>query len=403
MVEICRSIWRSEIALLNNKDLQALYEDLSIAQADLVQAGLLQNPTFSGAVSVPVAGPDVQTGFDIGVVQDFLGLFLLSARKKVAGAELEATKLRVGHAVLRTTFDVQAAYYALVSAQQVLEMRRTVLDAGDAAAALAEAQHAAGNISDLDLVNQRALYEQLRTDVERSVADVVAAREALTRLLGLWGVDAAFHAPSRLPDPPGSDPPIEPLEAAAIGRRLDLASAHQETLALLHAAAMARDFRFIGSPGVGVTFERSPERYSAVTPNASLQLPIFDQNQAGIARLEARARQAQAREQALAVDIRSEVRAGAGRLTAMRNVVERYSTVVLPLREELVRLSQEQYGAMLAGASQVLVAKQNELTARREFIEALRDYWIGRADLERAVGCAFPDGPPAAPTPGPTP
>ena len=58
---------------------------------------------------------------------------------------------------------------------------------------------------------------------------------------------------------------------------------------------------------------------------------------------------------------------------------------------------------MLAGASQVLVAKQNELTARREFIEALRDYWIGHADLERAVGCAFPDGPPAAPTPGPTP
>src|SRR5438045_1448774 len=33
-----------QIALLNNRNLQATYEELGIAQADLVQAGLLQNP-----------------------------------------------------------------------------------------------------------------------------------------------------------------------------------------------------------------------------------------------------------------------------------------------------------------------------------------------------------------------
>src|SRR5580698_5239272 len=72
-----------QIALLDNAELQALYEDLSVAQADLVQAGLLQNPTFSGGLTAPVAGSGVQTGFDVGVVQDFLGLFLLAARKKI--------------------------------------------------------------------------------------------------------------------------------------------------------------------------------------------------------------------------------------------------------------------------------------------------------------------------------
>jgi cobalt-zinc-cadmium efflux system outer membrane protein len=394
-----------QIALLNNKDLQALYEDLSIAQADLVQAGLLQNPTLSGAVTVPIAGAAVETGFDVGVVQDFLGLFLLSARKKVAGAELEATKLRVGDAVLRTTFDVQGAYYTLVSAQQVLGMRRIVLDAGDAAVALAEAQHVAGNISDLDLANEQALYEQMRTDVKRSEADVVVAREALTRLLGLWGVEIAFHAPSQLPDPPAVEAPLDRLEAIAIGRRLDLASAHQETEALRHAASTARDFRFLGSPGAGVSFERSPEHYSAVTPTASLQLPIFDQNQAVVARLEARERQARARETALAVDIRSEVRAAGARLVAMRDVVDRYGRIVVPLRERLVALSLEQYGAMLIGAPQVLTARQNEVNARREFIEAIRDYWLARADLERALGSALPGGAATttAPAPGATP
>jgi cobalt-zinc-cadmium efflux system outer membrane protein len=389
-----------QIALLNNRELQALYEELSIAQAELVQAGLLQNPTFSGAVTVPIAGQDVQTGFDLGVAQDFLGLLMLTARKKVAATELEATKLRVGDAVLRTAFDVETAYYTLLAAQQILDMRRTVLEAGDAAVALAESQHAAGNTSDLDLVNERTLYEQLRTDLKRSEADVLVAREALTRLLGLWGADAVFHVPARLPDPPSAEAPLEHLEALAIGRRLDLASAHERTQALSHAAAMAKNFRLVGSTAVGATFERSPEHYSAITPNASLELPIFDQKQAAIARAEALARQAQAHETALAVDIRSEVRVARGRLLAMRDVVDRYAKVVVPLREQVVRLSQEQYNAMLLGAYQLLAAKQNEVNAYREFIEALRDYWIARTDLERAVGAAIPNGVPAPETSG---
>ena len=379
-----------QIALLNNEDLQAIYEELSIAQADLVQAGLLQNPTLSGGLTVPVAGLDVATGFDLGVAQDFLALLVMSARKKVAGAALEATKLRVGDAVLRTTFEVQTAYYTLLGAAQTLEMRRTVLEAGDAAVSLAEAQYAAGNINDLDLVNQRTLYEQLRTDVRRSEADVLTAREALTRLLGLWGVDAAFHVPPKLPDPAPAEPPLEHLEALAIGRRLDLASAHAQTQALSHAAAMTRNFRLVGSPTVGATFERSPERYSAITPSASIEVPIFDQKQAVIARLEAEVRQAQAHERALAVGIRSEVRAARGRLAAMRDVVERYAKVVVPMREQAVSLSQEQYNAMLLGAYQLLAAKQNEVDAYRGFIDALRDYWIARADLERAVASAIP-------------
>jgi outer membrane protein, heavy metal efflux system len=379
-----------QIALLNNKDLQAIYEDLSIAQADLVQAGLLQNPMLSGGVTVPIAGLDVATGFDLGVAQDFLGLLVMSARKKVAGAELEAAKLRVGDAVLRTTFDVQSAYYTLLGAAQTLEMRRTVLEGGDAAVSLAEAQHAAGNINDLDLVNQRTLYEQLRTDVRRSEADVLTAREALTRLLGLWGMDAAFHVPAKLQEPAPAEPPLEHLEALAIGRRMDLASAHAQTQALSHAAAMAKNFRLVGSPAVGATFERSPERYTAITPSASLEVPIFDQKQAVIAHLEAQVRQAQAHESALAVGIRSEVRAARGRLAAMRDVVERYAKVVVPMREQAVSLSQEHYNAMLLGAYQLLAAKQNEVDAYREFIEALRDYWIARADLERAVASAIP-------------
>jgi outer membrane protein, heavy metal efflux system len=66
---------------------------------------------------------------------------------------------------------------------------------------------------------------------------------------------------------------------------------------------------------------------------------------------------------------------------------------VIPLRERIVALSQQHYDAMLLGVYQLLLAKQAEVNAYREYIEAVRDSWIARADLERSLGGRLP--PPA--------
>lgn len=377
-----------QVALLNNKTLLATYEDISVAQADLVQAGLLQNPVFGAGILFPVAGT-AQTGGSVSVSQDFLSVFTLAARKRVATAELEAAKLRVADAVLRTAFDVETAFFMLQSARQVAAMRRTILEAGDAALDLARRQREAGNINDLDLANQETLYEQVRTDLVRSDADVVTAREMLTRLMGVWGSDATYHVAEKLPELPAAEISVEHIEAVGIRGRFDLGAAHAEAQAASYALAMAKNYRFFGTTSLGGSFERSPEGFSVAGPNASLELPLFDQKQAMIARLEAQTRAALARETAIAVDIRSEVRAAAGRLVAARAVVDRYAKVVVPLRQRVVELSRQQYNAMLLGAYQLLQAKQNEVNAYREFIEALRDYWTARAELERATGGAL--------------
>jgi cobalt-zinc-cadmium efflux system outer membrane protein len=64
---------------------------------------------------------------------------------------------------------------------------------------------------------------------------------------------------------------------------------------------------------------------------------------------------------------------------------------------------QLEYNAMLAGVFQLLVAKRDEIDAGRGYIEALRDYWIARCDLERAVGgeLALAETPPASAVPAP--
>jgi cobalt-zinc-cadmium efflux system outer membrane protein len=121
-------------------------------------------------------------------------------------------------------------------------------------------------------------------------------------------------------------------------------------------------------------------------PTVLLEIPLFDQRQAQVAKLEAFVRQSTDNLNALAIDARSDVRATRARVLAARSVVEEYGKVLVPRRQNIVRLSQQQYDAMLLGVYQLIVAKQAEYATYREYIEALRDYWIARSDLERVVG-----------------
>ena len=390
-----------QIALVNNPSLQATFEELRIAQADLVQAGLLRNPSFSIEWLFPVKDSDVEpnhgSNVHLDVVGDFLDVFTMPARKRIARAELEAAKLRVGDAAVKLAYDVRASFYRVVAAGQVLAMRRMVIEAGEAAIDLARQQHDAGNLSDLDLATQEATYAQLLLDLSRAEAELVDAREALTRLMGVWGLDTEWKVAQKLPELPADDPPLEHLESIAVARRFDLAAARHETEAVSETLAMVKNWRWInGSLGAGV--ERTHEGGFFVGPTGSLELPIFDQKQAVIARLQGMMNQSRAREAALAVDIRSEVRSSRARLVYTRGVVEQYATKVVPAREKVVELSQEQYDAMLLGVYELLLAKQNEVNAYRELIESARDYWIALADLERAVGGRIaPEKPPASP------
>ena len=373
-----------QIALLSNRRLQGTYEDLMIAQSDVVQAGLLRNPVLSGSLRFPLdqrGAPNLE----IGVEQDFLDVLLIPARKRLASSAFEAAKLRVGGEVLRLAADVRVAYFTLQGAQQVAAMRRTIAEAGEASVELAQRQHDAGNISDLDLAGEQALYEQIRLDLARSEGEILGARERLVRLLGLFGGDVGFTLPDRLPDLPAADPSLDHLETLAITRRLDIAAAREEAQVSAHQLALAGGSRWLVG-GVGASFERDVDARRVVGPTARLELPIFDQKQALIARLSAELRQRQERLAALAIDARSEVREARGRVLATRAIAAHYRVVVIPLRERIVALSQQHYDAMLLGVYQLLMAKQSEVNAYREYIEAVRDYWIARAELSRATG-----------------
>jgi len=392
------------IALLNNRTLTATYEELSISQADLVQAGLLRNPSFHIGMTT-AEGDRLDPNLELGLTWDFLDLVMLPAKRKIAAAQVEATRLHVADAVLDVVADVKRAFFTLAAAQQVAAMRKVIADAAEASAAMAAEQHAAGNMSELALANEEAAHEQLALDLALAEAEAVEAREHLARLLGLWGRRAHFRAPARLPEVPESDPPIAHLESTAIAQRLDLEALRKDRETLGRTLSLVRSSRFVPGLAIGADAARLDDGHIAVAPNASLELPIFDQRQAVVARLESMFRAADERLRARAVEILSDVRRSRERMQYARDAVARYRTRVIPLRERVVALSQQQYDAMLLGVYQLLAAKQGEANAYREAIEAARDYWLARVDLERAVAVRFPspspptEAPKAAPAP----
>jgi outer membrane protein, heavy metal efflux system len=390
-----------QVALLENRTLQAVYEQLGIAQADLIQAGLLQNPILAADVRFPTAEAAF-IGAGIGLMQEFISILQIPLKKRVAEAAFEEAKLTASAAIIDLVLAVKRAFYRLQAAEQLLELRRTVVEATELSADVARRQHEAGNITDLDLANESALYQQARADLARAETEAAEDREELTALMGLWGAATSWRIAPRLPELPREAMAPEGLETRAVSQRLDLAAARQRIQGILLSRDLTAWFRLIPRAGLGVAAEREvDDGVWSVGPSVELPLPIFDQGQAVLANQSAQVRQREHQYAALAVAIRSQVRRSRTRMEHARALAAHYWDVLLPLRMQIVQQSQLQYNAMQIGVFQLLIAKRDEVDAGRGYIEALRDYWIARTDLESAVGgeLALVAPPPASPIP----
>jgi cobalt-zinc-cadmium efflux system outer membrane protein len=190
-----------QIALLNNPEIQANFEELGIAQADLVQAGLFQNPIFSGLVRIPNSH-SLSTNIEFSVTQSFLDVFLIPLRKQIAATEFEQTQLRVADMVVRLAFDVEETYYSLQAEQIKLDLLETLIEAKEIDFSLAESQYTAGNINELEL--QHFTNEYLLAKLNRTTcqAHIAALREKMHVLLGLRASYASFRISSKLPTLP---------------------------------------------------------------------------------------------------------------------------------------------------------------------------------------------------------
>jgi cobalt-zinc-cadmium efflux system outer membrane protein len=374
-----------QVALLNNHNLQATYEGLGIAQADLVQAGLLKNPVLSGDLKFFDGG----TKIELSLVEDFLDVLYIPMKKSIAETALQSTELQVSLVVMDTAADVRTTFLALQSAEQVTDLRRTAFRASEASYELAKRIHDAGNNTKLDLDNERAMYEQSKLNLAAAEAEAIDLREHLTGLMGLWGKQAQFTVSPRLADPPAEEITPAGLEKRAIAQSLDLRRARGEVEIAAKKLGITKPLGVLSELELGAAAERETDGSWGVGPAFTLPIPLFSQGQPAVAAASARLRQAGQRYYAMAVEVRSGVRAAYQHMLAARQRAEYYRQVIIPLRQQITAASQKQYNAMQIGGFQLLQAKREEVEAAKDYIETLREYWLARAELEMILAGRF--------------
>lgn len=369
------------IAMSNNPRLQVTLAELGIARADLIEASTISNPIFEAEIRYPA---EPYRPFELSLAQSLIDLIQLPRRRALGRAAFDAAQMRVSSEVLRFGADVRVAYYDLVAAMQHVALSRTTLEAAQAAAEVALKQHAAENITDLDLENEQALYEQAKLDLARAEQRVLLSREALVRAMGLRNAGAEWTVPAAFPELPANELEQQQLEQLAAAQRLDLAIVRREVEIAQRQVPLTR-LAMLEETVLDVHYEREPDGAHTVGPGLEIPIPIFNSGRAGRTRAEAQFLRARHALSALENETASQLRAARSTLAEARARAMYYRDVIVPRRERIVALTKLEHNAMLVGVFQLLQAKQNEMQARRDYIEAQRDYWSARTDLDRAL------------------
>ena len=370
-----------KLALLNNRGLQAAYNDLGIAEADVVQAGRLRNPGFSFTRLRRADEIEIERTF----LFDVLGLITLPLRTDLERRRFALTQGRVAGEVLQIAADTRRAWYATVAAQESATYAEQVKQAAEASAELARRMAAAGNFSKLDHAREQVFYAEATAQLARARQNAVSQREQLTRLMGLWGDDTQFRVPARLPALPKAARDMRDLETHALQNRLDVKAAMQEAENLAASLGLTRATGFINVFEVGYQRNSESGHPRQVGYEIELRLPIFDWGGAKVARAEHTYMQAVNRAADTAVRARSEVREAYAAYRTAYDLAKHYRDEIVPLRKHISEEVLLRYNGMLMSVFELLADARQQIAAVTSAIDAQRDFWLAESNLNLAL------------------
>lgn len=370
-----------QIALLNNRDLQAGYAELGIAESDLVRAGRLPNPSFSfgrlrgnGAVEI-----------DRAVLFNVLGLFTMPLAKQVEQRRFEQAQLQAADETVGLAGEARKAFFEAVTAQQLVGYFGQVKEAADASNELARRMAAAGNFSKLAQMREQSFYADATAQLARAQHQAVAARERLTRVLALGGDQLAFALPDRLPDLPAAPAEPQDAEQTAMDKRLDVLMARRATEATVKSLGLTRTTRFVNVLHAGYQNKSATGEQRSNGYEIELELPLFDFGSARVARAEATYLQAVNRTAQVALNARSEVRESYSAYRTAYDLARHYRDEVVPLRKRISDENLLRYNGMLASVFDLLADSRDQIASVTAAVESLRDYWVAETHLQAAL------------------
>jgi len=369
------------IALLNNRGLRASLAGLGVAEADLVQAGRMSNPSFSFS---RMSGGG-ETEIERSVMFDLVGLVTIPIRRDIEARRFEGAKLVAALDAVNLAADTRKAWFTAVAASQSARYADQVREAAQASAELAQRMARVGNLSALDQAREQAFSAEATAQLARARHNATAAREQLARLMGVWGEHTAFQLPERLPDLPAAPREAANIESLAMEQRLDVRLSRLDTESTARALGLTKATGFINvlDAGYANTNKSGSPRENGY--EVELVLPIFDWGGARVAKAQSLYMQAVHRTAHTATVARSQVREAYSAYRTTYDLSKQYRDEVVPLQKKISEETLLRYNGMLASVFELLADARTQVTGVNAAIQAQRDYWLAETDLQAAI------------------
>ena len=373
------------VALWNNAAFQADLAALGLAKVDLLEAGLLRNPTLQMLL------PFGYSQFEM--LLNLPGEVFWQRPKRVAAAKIEVERVATGleqngldlaRNVREVFADLQLAKARMRLGEDAVRLRREILE-------LTEVRLRAGDIGEMEANAARTELSMAEEQAARFAREHVLVHGRLRFLLGLEVERRTFD----IAPPGGSGTPdeaasysqaadVEALQETAFANRPDLGAA---ALAIEAAAGRAKWersklFAFAGllsiKQGAGLDF--SPRG------GFLIELPVFQRNQGGISRADLEVERAGLQYLVVHQRISQEVREAYGQFQQARKSLQFYRSSILPQAEERMRLAEKSHQSGEESYLFVLDATRRMTDARLREAELVSDLRRASARLDRSIG-----------------
>lgn len=370
-----------QVALLNNRGLQASFQELGINEAELVQAGRLPNPGFSFGRMTRGDEVEIERGLHINLAR----LLAMPLIGPMEARRFEQTKSLVAMNVLALAADTRKAWVNALAAEEGVRYMQQVKQAAEASAELARRMEQVGNFNRLQRAREQGFQADAALNLARAEQAQRATRERLTRLLGAWGAQTQFTLPERLPDLPAQPLDLPDIERVALAQRLDVQASKLAAEQTAKNLGLTRRTRFINVLELGLVRNSSNEAPTQRGWELSFELPLFDWSGARVARSEALYMQSVHRAAETAINARSEVREAYGAYRSAYDIARHHLDEIVPLRQRIAEENVLRYNGMLIGVFELLADARAQIGSVNAAIEAKRDFWVAQADLDMAL------------------
>lgn len=385
-----------QTALLNNRGLQAAYNELAIAETRRVESSLPPNPRFS----IMRVASGAETEIETQIVANILGLATLPLRTDIAADRFRQAQLRAAEETLRVAAEARRAYYRAVASRELVSLLTRAKSQAESTAKVAIQLGETGALNKLDQAREQVFYAETTAELATARQNAVSTHEDLTRQLGLWGSDLDFKLPADLPPLPRRPHVLPNVEVQAVRKRLDLQVARLELGALARSYGLTQATRFISLLEAGPSFKATKDKETGEVVrdrgfDVEFEIPIFDFGEVRARQAEQTYLQAVNRLLERAVNVRSEAREAYRAYRSRYDIAAHYEREVLPLRKIIFDQTQLQYGAMQIDVFALITEARQRIAANRAAIEAKLAFWVAnshlRATISGGTGPAEPD------------